>query len=397
MTISTEVPISAKSVEEKPRLRPARKRLWFIIVGSLLALLVVLLVGFNMFRNYKIGQFFANLKPPPAPVSIVEAKSEVIPHLLTGIGDLAAVRQVDVTTDVAGRVTKIMFEAGATVKAGDPLIQLFDEPDQADLASFKAQATGAQLALDRAKSLAARQFGPQATVDQNQATYDQANAAIAKTESIISQKLVRAPFGGDLGVRRVELGQYLSAGSQIVSLTDLSKMYLNFTAAEKDRAILATGQKVKVRVDAFPDRVFEGVITTIEPQINSDTRNVKVQATIDNQDHSLKPGMFASTTVILPPEPAVVTVSETAVDYTLYGDSVFLIKETQDDKGESKLTVDRTFVRTGTRIDGRTVILTGLKPGDRVVAVGQLKLQPGATVVISKDPPPPAPANPPRY
>jgi multidrug efflux system membrane fusion protein len=397
MTISTEVPISAKSVEEKPRLRPARKRLWLIIVGSLLALLVVVLVGFNMFRNHMIGQFFANLKPPPAPVSIVEAKSEVIPHLLTGIGDLAAVRQVDVTTDVPGRVTKIMFEAGATVKAGDPLVQLFDEPDQADLASFKAQATGAQLALDRAKSLAARQFGPQATVDQTQATYDQANAAIAKTESIISQKLVRAPFGGDLGVRRVELGQYLSAGSQIVSLTDLSKMYLNFTAAEKDRAILATGQTVKVRVDAFPGRVFEGIITTIEPQINSDTRNVKVQATIDNSDHSLKPGMFASTTVILPPEPAVVTVSETAVDYTLYGDSVFLIKEGKDEKGEDKLTVDRTFVRTGARIDGRAVILTGVKPGDRVVGVGQLKLQPGATVVISKDPPPPAPANPPRY
>jgi multidrug efflux system membrane fusion protein len=316
---------------------------------------------------------------------------------LTGIGDLAAVHQVNVTTDVAGRVTGIMFEAGTSVKAGDPLIQLFDEPDRADLASFKAQATGAELALDRAKSLAARQFGPQATVDQNQAAYDQANASIARTEAIISQKLVKAPFGGDLGVRRVELGQYLSAGSQIVSLTDLSKVFLNFTAAEKDRSILAVGQTVKINVDAFPNRVFEGTITTIEPQIDSDTRNIKIQATIDNLDHSLKPGMFASTTVVLPSEPAVVTVPETAVDYTLYGDSVFLIKEATDEKGETKLTVERTFVRTGARVDGHTVILSGLKASDRVVAVGQLKLQPGAAVAISKDPPPSLPAQPPRY
>ncbi|MGO9360754.1 MAG: efflux RND transporter periplasmic adaptor subunit [Xanthobacteraceae bacterium] len=397
MTISTDAPHSTKPVEEKPHPRPVRMLRWSIIVGLLLVLLVGLLWGFNTFRSHMIAQFFANMKPPPITVSVVEAKSETIPHLLTGIGDLAAVHQVDVTTDVAGRITKILFEAGAKVNQGDPLVQLYDEPDQADLASFKALATAASLALDRSKSLAARQFGPQATVDQNQASFDQANASIAKTEAIISQKLIRAPFSGDLGVRKVELGQYLSAGSQIVSLTDLSLVFLNFTAAEKDRAILAVGQTVRIKVDAYPDRAFEGKITAIEPQINSDTRNVKIQATIDNSDHSLKPGMFATTTVVLPPEPPVVTVPETAVDYTLYGDSVFVIKEGKDDKGESRLTADRTFVRTGTRIDGRTVVLSGLNAGDRVVAVGQLKLQPGAAVVISPDGPPANPAKPPRY
>lgn len=401
MTISTEanIPVKSpdKSIEEKPRVRPVRMGRWFLIVGGALVLLVGVLVGFNAFRNHMIAQFFATMKPPPSNVSVVEAKSEVIPHLLTGIGDLAAVHQVDVTTDAAGRITKIMFEAGARVKAGDPLVQLFDEPDQADLLSFKAQATAAALALERSKSLASRQFGPQATVDQNQAAYDQANAAIAKTEAVISQKLVKAPFSGDLGVRRVEVGQYLSAGTQIVSLTDLSKVFLNFTAAEKDRAILAVGQTVKVNVDAYPNRVFEGKITTIEPQINTDTRNVRIQATIDNTDHSLKPGMFASTTVVLPPEAPVITVPETAVDYTLYGDSVFVIKETKNDKGESSLTAERSFVRTGKRVEGRTVILSGLKAGDRVVAVGQLKLQSGGAVVVSSDPPPQLPANPPRY
>src|SRR3954471_972344 len=398
MTIAVENNASIRStIEEKPRHRPVRTVKWFIIVGVLLALLVGGLVGFNAFRTKMITQFFATNKPPPATVTVAEAKSEVIPNLLTAVGDLAAVHQVNVTSDVSGRITDIMFTAGSSVKADTPLVQLFDAPEQADLASFKAQATVAQLSLDRAKQLAARQFGPQATVDQAQAAYDQANAGIAKTQAIISQKLVRAPFDGELGVRRVEVGQYLTAGTQIVSLTDLSELYANFTVTEKDSAQLKVGQTVRVVVDAYPGRNFEGKITTIEPQIATDTRNIRVQATIANPDRILKPGMFATTTVVLPDKPPVITVPETAVDYTLYGDSVYLLKEKKEDDGKTSLTVERTFVQTGTRIGGRAEILKGLKAGDRVVAVGQLKLQPGSAVAISSDPPPPIPAQPPRY
>ncbi|THD47086.1 MAG: efflux RND transporter periplasmic adaptor subunit [Bradyrhizobium sp.] len=397
MNIVTEANISGQPVAGKPRARPVRMVRWSIIVGLLLALLVGALVGFNAFRAHMIAQFFANNKPPPASVTVAEAKSEVIPNLLTAVGDLAAVHQVNVTSDVSGRITDIMFTAGSTVKAGSPLLQLFDGPEQGDLASFKAQATGAQLALDRAKQLAARQFGPQSTVDAAQATYDQANAGIAKTEAIISQKLVRAPFDGELGVRHVEVGQFLTAGTQIVTLTDLSVLYANFTVTEKDSAALQVGQTVRVAVDAFPGRTFEGKINAIEPQIATDTRNIRVQATLDNPDHILKPGMFATTTVVLPEKPPVVTVPETAVDYTLYGDSVFLITEKKEDDGKTSLTVARTFVRTGKRVHGRAEILSGLKAGDRVVAVGQLKLQSGAAVAISTDPAPPIPANPPRY
>jgi multidrug efflux system membrane fusion protein len=302
-----------------------------------------------------------------------------------------------VTSDVSGRITDIRFTAGSEVKAGTPLLQLYDAPDQADLANFKAQATVAELSLDRAKQLAARQFGPQATVDQAQATYDQAMAGIAKTQAIISQKQVRAPFDGELGVRHVEVGQFLSAGTQIVTLTDLSELYANFTVTEKQSAQLKVGQLVRVIVDAYPGRNFEGKISTIEPQISTDTRNIQVQATIANPDHILKPGMFATTTVVLPDKPPVVTVPETAVDYTLYGDSVFLISEKTGDDGKTSLSAVRTFVQTGNRIGGRAEILKGLKPGDRVVAVGQLKLQSGAAVAISADPAPPIPASPPRY
>jgi multidrug efflux system membrane fusion protein len=397
MNIVTEANISGRAITEKPHTRPVRMTRWFIIVGVLLAVLVGGLVGFNAFRTRMITQFFANNRPPPASVTVAEAKTEVIPNLLTAVGDLAAVHQVNVTSDVSGRITDIMFTPGATAQAGSPLVQLFDGPEQGDLASFKAQATGAQLALDRAKQLAARQFGPQSTVDAAQATNDQANAGIAKTQAIISQKLVRAPFDGELGVRHVEVGQFLTAGTQIVSLTDLSELYANFTVTEKDSANLKVGQTVRIAVDAYPGRAFEGKITAIEPQIAADTRNIRVQATIANPDHILKPGMFATTTVVLPDKPAVVTVPETAVDYTLYGDSVFLITEKKEDDGKTSLTAVRTFVRAGNRIGGRAEILSGLKAGDRVVAVGQLKLQSGAAVAISADGPPPVPASPPRY
>src|SRR6202048_457994 len=176
MNIATEAHISGKPITEQQRKRPIKMTRWFIIVGLLLALLVGGLVGFNAFRSHMIAQFFANNKPPPASVAVAAAQTEVIPNLLSAVGDLAAVHQVNFASDVSGRITDIMFTPGASVTAGSPLVQLFDAPDRGDLASFKAQATGAQLALDRAKQLAARQFGPQSTADAAQATFDQANA-----------------------------------------------------------------------------------------------------------------------------------------------------------------------------------------------------------------------------
>ncbi|MBR0714343.1 efflux RND transporter periplasmic adaptor subunit [Bradyrhizobium liaoningense] len=396
MNIVAEHKISGEPIDKAPP-RPVKPVRWFIIIGALLAALVGGLVWFNSFRGQMIKQFFANNKPPPVAVSAAEAKSEVVPNLLTAVGELAAVHQVNVTADVNGRVTEIKFEPGAHVSAGMPLVQLFDAPEQGDLANFKAQSTVAALSLERAKQLASRQFGPQATVDQAQAAYDQAQAGIAKTEALISQKLVRAPFEGDLGVRKVEVGQYLTAGTAIVSLTDLSELWANFTVTEKDSGNLKVGQTVRLKVDAYPGRVFEGKITTIEPQIASDTRNIRVQATIANPEKILKPGMFVTTTVVLPEKPPVITVPETSVDYTLYGDSVFLITEKKEEDGKTTLSAVRTFVQTGNRVDGRAEILKGLKPGDKVVAVGQLKLQSGSAVSISTDPAPPIPAQPPRY
>lgn len=399
MTLSAETEVATRTAYRKPKTeRPVRTKLWFSIMALLLALLVGAFWGFNEFRNHMIAQFFAHMKMPPAVVTVAPVKTEVLPNLLTGIGDVVAVHQVNVTTDVSGRVVKIMFEPGAHVVKGQPLVQLFDDPDLGDLASFEAQARGAKLSLDRAKALALRQFGPQATVDDAQATYDQAMANIAKTKAIISQKLILAPFDGELGLRHIEVGQFLNAGNQIVTLTDLSVVWVNFTLTEKVSSQVKLGETVRVSVDAYPGRVFSGKITTIEPQISTDTRNVSVQATFDNADHALKPGMFATATVVLPPNAPVMTVPETAADYSLYGDSVFLIKKAPGADGKETTTAVRTFVRTGERIDGRVVVNSkDLKPGDQVVAAGQIKLQSGMEVAVSHDPPPAVPAEPSPY
>ncbi len=362
-------------------------RVW--VRAALMALLLVIFgagfYGFNAFRAQAINAAFTKLaaSPPPTAVAVAVAKKETMPRYAPGIGTLQAVHQVTITSEVGGLVTKIHFQAGAQVKAGDPLVQLNDQPDQGDLANFKAQAKLAELNLVRSKELLARQNAAQATVDQNQAQLDQMRANIAKTEAIIAQKLIRAPFDGVLGIRQVEVGQYVNAGGPVVTLTNLDNLYVNFTLPEQQRGQISVGQKVLITVDAYPGRTFDAALTTIEPQIDPSMRAIKAQATLANPDHALQPGMFASIRVVLPPGPDVVTVPATSVDFTLYGDSVFVVREEgKDASGKPKLTATRTFVKTGERDQDRVAILDGVSAGDQVVVSGQLRLQSGTEVVV---------------
>ena len=374
--------------------RPRTVR-WLLIVGVLLALVLGGFYGFNRYRSQAIATFFAGNKPPPAQIAAVTAKSETVPRSATGIGSLAAVHQVTITPEIGGRVTAIQFTPGAAVKEGDPLVQLNDAPERGDLASYEAQARYASVSLQRSQTLAQHQVGPQNTVDQNQSQLDQARAQMTKTEALIAQKLVRAPFAGRLGVRQIEVGQFLSAGTPIVTLTDLTRLYVNFTLPSTERAEIAVGQDVKVTADAFPGRTFDAKITTIEPQIRADTRTLSVQATLANPDEALLPGMFVNAAVVLPPAADRVVLPETAIDFTLYGDSVYVVREDgQDAAGKPLVKAFRTPIKTGARWEGKVAILSGVNPGDRVVAAGQIKLQDGAPVVVTGNPPPPPPANP---
>jgi membrane fusion protein, multidrug efflux system len=348
------------------------------VMAVLLALVFGGFYGYERFREVKTAEFFVNMKPPPVPVVAVAATTQALPQSFGGIGSLVAVHQVTVSPEVGGRITKIFFEAGATVRAGDPLVQLNDEPEQGDLLNYRAQARLAQINLTRARELAARQNGPLANVDTYQSQLDQANAAIAKTQALIAQKLVRAPFGGVLGIRQIDLGQYVGPGTMLVSLTDLDTLYANFTLPEQNRAALSVGQPVEISVDAYRGRVFPAKMTTIEPQVGADTRTIKLQATLANPDHLLLPGMFVNARVVLPPIPDIVTVPETAVDYTLYGDSVFLVTE----QGGATI-VKRTSVKIGERFGNKVAILSGLKPGDSVATSGQNKLNDGTAVTLT--------------
>jgi membrane fusion protein, multidrug efflux system len=366
---------------------------WLVIVGLLLAIALGALYGFNRFRERAIATYFANNRPPPALVSAVEVKTEAVPRFATGIGSAAAIHQVTINPEIGGRVTKIFFEPGATVKAGDPLVQLNDAPDRGDLASYEAQAHWAETTLQRSSQLAQRQFEARETVDQKQNQLDQAKAMIAKTEALIAQKLIRAPFSGELGTRQIEVGQYLTPGAPIVTLTNLSMLYLNFTLPAKQRSEISVGQRVNITADAFPGRIFAAEITTIEPQVSANTRTMTVQATMSNPDNALLPGMFVNAAVVLPPQPDVAVLPETAVDYTLYGDSVYVIREEGKDAGGNPIfKAVRTPVKTGARWGDNVAILAGLKAGERVVAAGQVKVQNGAQVAISSSPGPQPPA-----
>ena len=366
---------------------------WLVIVGLLLAVVLGGLYGFNRFREQAIATYFATNKPPPAQISAAEVKTEAVPRFATGIGSVTAVHQVTINPEVGGRATKIFFEPGTTVKAGDPLVQLNDEPERGDLASYQAQARWAETTLQRSSQLAQRQFEARETVDQKQSELDRARAMISKTEALIAQKLIRAPFSGQLGMRQIEVGQYLTPGAPIVTLTDLSMLYVNFTLPSQMRPQVVVGQHVNVTADAFPGRTFTAKISTIEPQVSADTRTMAIQATMPNPDNALLPGMFINAAVVLPPQPDMVVLPETAVDYTLYGDSVYVIREDgKDAKGNAILKAVRAPVKTGSRWGNKVTILDGLKPGDRVVAAGQVKVQNGAQVAISDSPPPQPPA-----
>lgn len=355
----------------------------FIIVLILVGILFAGLIGFDMFKKKMMGQFLAMMShQPPAPVVVVTADKKPVSRTLDGIGTLEAVRQVTVSPEVGGRVTNITFEAGVLVAAGDLLVQLNDEPDKGDLTRFQAQAKLAQQNLTRSSKLV-DVASTRSTVDRDRAELNEAEGGIARTEAVIRQKQIRAPFDGVLGIRQVNLGQYLNPGDAIVTLTDLSELFVNFTLPEQTLADIAVGQAVELRVDAYPADVFIAKINAIEPQVGDETRTVKVQAILGNEDGKLKPGMFARATVLLPDGADQVILPETAIDFTIYGDSVYIVTEGKNEAGEATLTATRKYVKTGTRYKGEVVVLEGVNEGDRVVTGGQLKLTSGGAVTIA--------------
>lgn len=358
----------------------------FIIVGILLAVVFGGLAVFQyVIKPQLIADFVGGMKPPPVTISATKAKTEAWQPTLSSIGTMAATRGVSVSPVVGGRVKSIHFESGQSVRQGALLVALDDSIEQAQLKESQSALKLTELDFQRGLELFQKDNFAKASLDKARAQRDQAEAKVESLQATIRQKKILAPFSGRLGIRQVNLGQYLSPGTAIVPLQALDPIYVNFSLPETDLPKLNTGQTVMLKVDGYPGESFRGQITSIDVEVNQSTRNILVQATLRNPGSKLVPGMFATVEVLYADAIEQVTVPQTAISYSLYGDSVFVVVEGKAEKEGEKppLVVQRRGVKVGPRRGDSVAILSGLKAGDSVVTSGQIKLQNGARVAVS--------------
>lgn len=347
-------------------------------------LTVLLLGGLFGFKFYQIRQFVANMPPPPpAVVAVSVVKQEQWQSALSAIGSLTAVASVEVSSELAGKVKAIHFDSGQSVKQGQLLLELDASTDLAVLQGLQAEQKLAQLRFERSSQLIEKKFISASDLDLHRAQLDQASAAVNSKRAEIDKKQIRAPFSGELGMRQVDLGRFLEKGAAIVSLQQLDPIYLDFTLPERHVGKLAINQAMDVTVQAYPGRHFQARIQAIDPALQLNTRSLKVRASLDNHDKSLRPGMFAQVEIASGQPAQLLSLPDTAITYNPYGNSVFLIVST--DKG---LSVQSRQIETGTSRDGRVEIVSGLNVGDRVVSAGQVKLRNGMAIVIDEKPAP---------
>ncbi len=358
----------------------------FVIVGILLAVVFGGLAVFQyVLKPMFIAQFVANLKPPPVTISATKAKLTPWQPTLTTIGTLQATRGVSVSPLVGGRVKSINFKSGQQVTVGTLLVTLDDSIEQAQLKEAQSALKLSELDLQRGLELYQKNNYPKASLDKARAQRDQNEAKVESLRATIKQKKIHAPFTGRLGIRQINLGQYLSPGTAIVPLQALDPIFVNFSLPETDLPKLEVGQTVTLTVDGYPGDDFQGQITSIDAEVNQSTRNILVQATLRNPGSKLLPGMFANVDVLYAAEIKRVTVPQTAISYSLYGDTVFVITSGKPEKpgGKAVMTVQRRSVKVGPRRGDVVAILSGLKAGDTVATSGQIKLRNGARVTIN--------------
>ena len=347
-----------------------------IIVLLALTLLYGGIFGWKYIQNQKLAAR-ASMPPPPATVATERVRSETWEPRLSAVGSLVATQGVFVSNEIAGQVTDIRFESGQAVAAGELLVQLDDDVDRASLASLLAEQRLADIQFKRAAKLVNEKLVSRSDYDAAQAALESAAAQVDSQRARISKKAIRAPFAGLLGIRRVDLGQYLAPGSEIVSLQSLDPVYAEYSLPERHLSELAVAQPVEVSVAAYPGQTFKGEISAVSPRIDANTRSVRLRATLKNPQQLLRPGMFAEVHTLLPARKNLLTLPARAITYNPYGDSVFVVEEK-----DGVLRVQRRQVQTGEERGGRLEIVAGLEAGAQVVSAGQNKLRNGQSVAI---------------
>jgi membrane fusion protein, multidrug efflux system len=355
-----------------------------MIVMLTVTVLFVAGLGFVKFRQIQtaIGQA-ASFQPPPEAVTTIVAMQERWPSTMSAIGTMAAVQGVTVSADLPGIVEQIGFESGKGVREGEVLALLDTRQEQAQLAAVEAQRDLARVNFERMQGLLNERVVSQAEFDRAIAEQRQTEARVGEIRAAIARKTIRAPFSGILGIRRVNLGQYLSGGDAVVMLQSLDPIYVNFGVPQQAAGQVRVGRSVRLTTDDLTGAEFGGRVTAVDSTVDEATRNVQVQATLANPGGKLRPGMFVQTEVLLGGSSAVVSLPGSAISYAPYGDSVFIVTDLKGENGQSYKGVRQQFVKVGGARGDQIAVVTGVKAGDEVVTSGVFKLRNGAAVLVN--------------
>ncbi|MBH3373027.1 efflux RND transporter periplasmic adaptor subunit [Pseudomonas juntendi] len=363
-----------------------------LIMLAVVLLIVLALGGYKAFSIYQQIQMFTAPKPP-ITVAAALAEQRQWQQRLPAVGSLKALQGVELSLEVEGIVKALYFDSGQTVKAGQLLLRLNDDQETALLGTAVADLGLAKVDFGRGRQLVGDSAISRGEYDRLNAQFQRNQAVVEQLKASKNKKSISAPFSGTLGIRQVDVGDYLAPGTVIATLQDTSGLYVDFNVPEQALPRLSLGQQVLVQVAAYPDQTFPASLSAINPKVDETTRNLLVRATLANPDGKLLPGMFASLQVLLPDPQLQVVVPESAITYTLYGNSVYVAtakkdqhgKPQRDEQGHPQWVAEQRTVQTGERRDGVVVVSKGLQAGEQIVTAGQLKLTPGAAIRIGQD------------
>src|SRR5438874_1494408 len=372
----------AKTVSTADKVSPRRGAMG-VAIGGLVAV-VIILVGVKVMQIAKMMS--SPMVMPATTVTSATVKEEDWAPILSAVGSVSAVQGAVLSTDLAGTVAEVKFESGAVAKKGDVLVRLDVSSEEGQLRTAEADLELARQDLGRTRDLAARKVISKAELDAAESKFKQKEGAVDNMRALVAKKEVRAPFDGQLGIRQVNVGQTINAGQQVVALTALDRVYVDFALPEQYVSKLTKDFEVRVRADAIPGREFKGKLTAFNSMVDAITRNVPLQATLENPDHALRPGMFAKVNVMLPETKKAIVIPGSAVSYAPYGDSVFVIEKQKDPQsGKESLVLRQQFVRIGETRGDFVSVTKGLKGGEEIVGTGVFKLRNGMVVTINND------------
>jgi len=358
-----------------------RMLIMLIVVGLVFGLIFAFIIGRSMLIKY----FISTAGEPTQTVSTVTAEEKPWQPLIAAVGSLHAVQGSDLSAEVAGIVSKVGFNGGDSVKAGDLLVELRADSDVAKLKSLQANAQLARQTFDRAQKLHAGRTVSKAYLDNAAAALKSADAQVAEQQALVDKKIIRAPFAGKAGTIKVNVGQYVTPGQQLVTLQQLDPIHIDFSLPQQQVSQIVVGGKVVVTSDAYPDKSFEGEVTSFDPKIDTETRNVAVRATLSNPEQLLLPGMFARITLTVGEPENFVTLPQTAIVFNSYGETVFVLEETKDEEGSVKYFAKQKFIKTGERRGDQVAVTQGVEAGEIIVSLGGFKLRNGTPVRINNE------------